>query len=134
MKHFNLRSIFLGVMLAITPVLCFGNGFHVPGTVTITGNVIEGSFSVRYNSAVSQGQIGVERASSGTSAPGNIAIYGSDSSTNAGFYCYATYTDIVYKELEQFMYAAGNGSHVQIERSGYKCIKSVFSQDSAALD
>jgi hypothetical protein len=131
MKHLSFIRV-LATALAIVPLLCFGNGAYVPGTVTIysNGTYLFGGYNVRYNPAVSKGQVAIAGGGNGTA----ITVSGTDSNTGAGFYCYIYSTDPLYAAAKEVLYAAKNGVYLAVNRAsnGYSACTSFGIQSSSA--
>lgn len=113
MERFLTLFRYLLAGLAFFPLLCWGNGTYIPGTVAITtdtsGNVtgVTGAFNVRFNGAVSKGSIYI------AGAPGTLIIVSGTASTgNASFLCLSTPGDAIYSSLEKILLAAGDGTQI----------------------
>lgn len=128
------------IMMAI-PLLVFATTSYTytPGTVSITANstytALNGTYNVRYNPAVSKGQLSVA-----VSVNNNVQIYAVDSTTGVSFSCTITpATTPNYYELETLLLSVasgGNGVRLQALRntSGTTCFDISIRADSASLD
>ncbi len=127
------------LLLSLTPLLSFANGTYQRGTVYAFSSgsfgYTQAYFNVRYNPAVTKGQIGV-----GITPGQQIAIYAASSSNNAQFICTATPTSVgadQYAQWEQLLapiMSGGNGAYIFANATNGVCSTITTQSGSSYLD
>ncbi len=130
MKVFMFGIVAASVM---TPLISLGNGFVLPGVVTVSPDGVEvrGDYSVRYNPNVTQGFIAA------TLNPGFSVIIGAvDSATGAYFSCYLirSMNPTQFDGMEKIILSLGNGSRIIATRNGSACTSATLQTGSQSLN
>ncbi len=107
-----------GLVAALTliPLFGWGAGERTPGYVTVGGNpgtYLFGIYSVRYNTAVTKGKVGVQIN------PGSVlAVLGTDSTTGINFVCTLARVEnqALYDQMEKAALSLTHGSWVTASR------------------
>jgi hypothetical protein len=110
MKYTKQLLLAFAATVCCLPPLSYANGDYTPGTVVVSGNNITAAYNVRYNPGVARGRFDFYVV--------NNLVYaaGVDSSTGAGFSCYANTSNPVYPMMKAAAYGAGNGAVVYVAR------------------
>ncbi len=132
----NLFKCAVMFSLLVIPALSFANGTYVPGVVVVNSGatLAQGYYNVRYNPAVTTGQVSV------SISPGSYyQIYMVDSITGSGFTCISGYATSNYSEIEAILEnvaAGGNGAYISVNRntSDNSCYNVSVSSGSAHMD
>jgi hypothetical protein len=106
--------------LAGLPLLSWG-GSYTPGTVTVSGNSMNGAFNVRFNAAT--GTNGYIMLNAGPAQTGGSGIImAQDSNTGTYFICMIPNTDALYGTLEKLVYGSKDGVAISVfKNSSGKC-------------
>ena len=110
MKYTQKLLLAVSAAFCFLPPLSYANGDYTPGTVVVSGSSITAAYNVRYNPGVARGRFDFYVV--------NNLVYaaGVDSSSGAGFSCYANNSNPVYPLMKAAAYGAGNGAVVYVSR------------------